>query len=325
MEFIAITAKGIEDIAMDEINSLLKAKPKKIKPGRILFSSKTPLQSLKLSSILRVYSLHKKFNFKSLKDLLKKAEKINFDFVNDPFVVRCYREGIHPFLSQQVSIQLGDIIFKQGHSVDLKSPQTVVYAEIIGKTCFLGELLFDNLQKRDYRLRRSPGSISSIIAYSLLKFAKWKKKEVLVDPFCKDGVIPIEAALLGGKNIFGFDDSLNNVRNARINAKLAGVDINLGKAEINWLDTKFEHGSVDKIITFPPFPSKTKKQEEIENIYKDFFYQASYVLKKKGSITLISPYTKLLLKCADSYGFNPLLAREIFQGKSNYFVIVLKP
>ena len=63
------------------------------------------------------------------------------------------------------------------------------------------------------------------LAAALIKIANPKPEESIFDPYCKDGVIVIEAALLGSKEIYAQDVVENNIRNAKINAKMAKVNI----------------------------------------------------------------------------------------------------
>ena len=85
--------------------------------------------------------------------------------------------------------------------------------------------------------------------------------------------------------IHNIDSSMKYLNYAKKNSKIAGADkkINFSRKEIEWLDTKFDKGSVDKIVTKLP----SLKQKDINNIYNDFFYKSEFILNKKGKIVLI--------------------------------------
>jgi len=324
MKSVAVTLKGIESIAGEEIKEIAKTKTRKIIDGRVLFETKNLKPLEKARTIEKLYRYLDHFSFKKKEDIYKKAKKIKYP-IKKNFVVRCYREGKHRFSSKEIEAKIGEIIFERGHKVKLKNPQTTVYVEIIGKHCIIGILHKKDMQKRKYKIRLNPASINACLASAMIRFAKVEKKHVLVDPFCKDGVMPIEAALMGIKNVYGFDESLNNVKNSRVNSQLAKVKISLGKAEVDWLDTKFEKHSVDRIVTNPPFPAKHRNKTEIEKTTKEFIQQAKYVLKKDGILVIVSPKTKFIDKYAKEYGFKLIKTINVVVGDSIYKGEAFKP
>ncbi len=274
MRLIAKTIKGLEEVTINEIKEKLKVDSKKIINGVVYFEAD---KIEELRSINAIYELISRFKFKNKKEIINKVKKIKFNIKGD-FVVRCNREGEHNFSSLDIEKEIGEIIYEQGNKVNLKS-NNIIYIDIINNNCFIGKLIKRDLCKRDYKLRISQNSINGCLAYSLLKIANYNKNEVLVDPLCKDGTILIEAALIKGKRIYGLDDNLYNIKNSEVNSKLAKVKINLIKANIDWLDTKFKKSSIDKIIT-SIFVYKRNKNNAIKNI-KELFYQSRYVLKNK--------------------------------------------
>ena len=71
---------------------------------------------------------------------------------------------------------------------------------------------------------------------------------------------------------------------------------------------------MDKIITDPPSPSKMVDIKEIEKVYRDFFYNAEHILKKKGIITLLSrkeEESNLFKKFAEEFNFKLLNTKEL--------------
>jgi len=170
-----------------------------------------------------------------------------------------------------------------------------------------------DLAKRDYRIFNHKNALNSTIASSLFYLTAIKNKINILDPFCGSGTIPIEFALkLERKSphefdsdlllynnfiedfdkeikfkkieykIYGYDQLLNNVKSAQKNSKIANInkEINFSKISIDWLDTKFDEKEIDYIITDPPTLSKKLNQKEIDKIYKEFFYQADFILNK---------------------------------------------
>lgn len=324
MKAIAVTIKGIEEIALEEIREITKAKPKTLTEGRLIFDIKSLKTLEKARTVTKLYKYLKHFTFKKEEDIYKQAKKIKFPIKKD-FVVRCHREGSHDFRSKNIEAGIGEIIFKRGNKVNLEKPKTTIYVEIIQNTCITGILHKNDMQKRDYKVRQNPASVNACLAAAMIRFAETKPKHVTVDPFCKDGVILIEAVLQGIKKVHGFDESLNNVKNARINTQMAKTEISIGKAEIDWLDTKFEKESVDRIITSPPFPSKHKNPQEIEKITKEFISQARYILKKDGLLTVIIQDPSILDKHAEANGFRKVKETKVLIGNTVYTLQAFKP
>ena len=54
----------------------------------------------------------------------------------------------------------------------------------------------DSLHKRGYRIKAGLAPIEETLAAALIKLVEYKKGDILVDPFCGSGTIPIEAALI---------------------------------------------------------------------------------------------------------------------------------
>lgn len=199
MKYIAISVQGLEQIAIDEINSLIRAKTEIINPGRILIET-NDIQTLIYStrSLIYIYELIEQGKITTLERIKAIAKKINFKpLIKESFIVRCERNGTHPFNSLDVEKSIGAIIHeKYKFPVNLNNPATTIYIDIKDENCAIGiDLIGYKLSKRDYRIKVISSSINPCIAFSLIKFAGWKEKESLLDPFTKTGEIPIEAAM----------------------------------------------------------------------------------------------------------------------------------
>ena len=304
MNTIAECVEGLEEITQLEIKETLKISSEKILAGRVKFKVKN-LKVLKnfmhnTRSSVKVYELIEKLEFSDIKNLEEKIKSIKFPKIKPPFVVRCERSGEHDFNSIDIEKLAGEVIISKNKNlkVDLKNPKTTIILDIIKNICFVGiDHTKIRLTKRDYRIRLIPNPINPCIAYSMLRISDIKEKDAILDPFCRSGEIPIEAAMFFLKilpnkksleiqntyrqknkklKVYCTDSSLNNIKSAEINSKIAGIykNINFGRMDIEWLDTKFKKNSVDKIITFPPYPTLNFPLKNLEKIYKELFYQA---------------------------------------------------
>lgn len=362
MEAIARCISGLEFATLEELDLLLGIKGQIVLPGFVLFKVKTQQEladfTYKTRSALSVYQLFSHFEFKDFQDLKNTFKKLKLN-LEEPFAVTCERSGTHDFNSQEIEKSLGEIIFTNSHlKVNLQEPKHLLLLDIIDRHCFVGlDYTGFKLNKREYRIKTHSQSLNPCLAYSLLKFSDWKEKESFIDPFCRSGEIVIEAALSaleipGGINLedkFQFTkfieyqftskpkpkkltihclDHLHlNLRNAEVNAKLANVAafINFSRMDVEWLDTKFEKESIDKIITVLPSISRTLTEKEAEKLYKEFFYQTTYILKKKGTINLLTKNLPLTQKTAEAHSLKPSKKLSFEQGKEQlHFLIYTK-
>lgn len=382
MKAIAITHKGIEDIAALEIKELIKANSK-INETVVLFEPKNMIDLCKLAykaqSITRVVYLFDEFKIQTdfneiLKTIEKRIKKINLDKWLDKdnsFKVLCRHLTNNNFSSQDMEKEAGAFIIENikqkkeyNQKVDLENPDLIFYIYIFNERCYLGiDFCGFDLSKRDYKIFSSASDIKGTIAYSLLRIAGYEKQKKLLDPFCSSGVIPIEAALYSRgivnyyrKDNFAFlklkpyeknnfeglfnklnkednknklsisasDQQLYHIRSAKKNAKIAAVnkDIEFSRADIEWLDTRFDKNEIDLIVAKPLFSKydllKTKKT------YDEFFYAAKYILSEKGKIVLISRAAELLKQSAEKHGFKIAEERNVWQGQQRLQIIVFK-
>ena len=115
--------------------------------------------------------------------------------------------------------------------------------------------------------------------------------------------------------ILASSSSMQHLRGAEKNAKIGGVNklIRFSRLDIEWLDAKLDERSVDLVVSYPPQFRSTAGNDQFaaaENrklavLYKNFFYNADFFLKKKGKIVL-------LLKSGVDKGF-PLIAAAAYK------------
>lgn len=298
----------------------------------------------------------------TLKNLERSIKKIDFgDWLkNRTFKVRCKRIGNQVYSTQDLAAIIGEyIINKTKAKVSMTDPDIIIYVYIYNDKCYLGiDFSGFDLSKRDFKVFTHPTSLNSTLAYSLLRIGEYKKGTIL-DSFCGAGSIPIEAALfINNKsphfykkdkfafhhfldidlkqfddkskiknkkiNVIGSDHLLKFVKSSKNNAKLAGIEknINITRMDIEWLDTKLDEKSIDLIITNPPSESRMQDSRKITKIFKEFFYQAKYVLKKSGKIVFCVQKDKSV-KSVLEY-FKIINEFSVWQGKMEMKVLILK-
>jgi len=276
--------------------------------------------------------------------------------------VKCKRIGEHNFTSVDLASEISKILKDYEFKISRKNNDLVFYIYIYkNKGYFCLDFSDRDLSKRNYRIFTKAGSLKGSLGYAVFRFSKYKHGETLLDPVCESGIIPIEAALntmnksvnfykkefvfqkidekykkifeledkkikKSVKGIYAFDKLLGNINSSKKNAKIAGVEknINFSKADIEWLDTKFEKNSVDKIVTKLPSESKNISKNLVEKIYQEFFYQAEFILKKEGVIVICSLKNDLLKESARKKDFKVVDEKKIFSGQQQYSVTIFK-
>jgi putative N6-adenine-specific DNA methylase len=376
MKALAITHKGIEDIASKEIKEIIGADSKP-EESCIIFEPNSLVDLCKLcysaQSIAKVSLLLKNFRFKDFKEIKKKIRDLQLNEWIDKdtsFVVRCKRIGEHKFSSQEVEATIGELIVnKEKARVSLEDPDTTFFIYIYNGNCYFGiDFSGYDLSKRDYKIFSHSLSLKGTVAYALVRIADYKVGEVLLDPFVYDGTIPIEAALFISKFsphyynkqkfafrklkqlqdikfdilfekidkescldknsfVYAYSNNFKYIDYSKKNSKIAGINkqINFSKIDVEWLDTKFDKGSVDKVVTLVPQLLRNTSSKEIEKLYREFFYQLEFVLKKDGKVVVITRSAiKLLTREAEKNKFKVAERRQIMQGKEVFDVLVFQ-
>ncbi|WP_099469966.1 THUMP domain-containing class I SAM-dependent RNA methyltransferase [Konateibacter massiliensis] len=166
----------------------------------------------------------------------------------------------------------------------------------------------DSLHKRGYRQHSAIAPISETLAAALIMLTPWNKDRILVDPFCGSGTFPIEAAMIGANiapgmnrsflaeswtnlidkkewyevvneandlichdvemDIQGYDIDDAVVKNARENAKLAGVDqhIHFQRRSVSDLNHPKKYGF---IISNPPYGERLEDKKDLPLLYQE--------------------------------------------------------
>ncbi|HLC58864.1 MAG TPA: THUMP domain-containing protein [Candidatus Nanoarchaeia archaeon] len=362
MEAIAECIPNLEEITKLEIKEILKKDSEIVLPGRVKFKIKDDKElanfTYETRSSLKVYKFIEKLKFKDLESLENEIKKIKFPEIKGSFAVKCNRKGEHGFSSNEVEKLFGDVINKDNKiKVDLKNPITIVLVDIINHDCLVGiDFSGINLSKRPYRIKLIPQSINPCLAYCILRISEVEKKDIILDPFCKSGEIAIEAAFYlknipvnklhleklaftklldfnykekinkNKLNIYASDSLLYNLRSAEINAKIVNInkEIDFSRQDIDWIDHKFGKNAVDKIITFPIHATKTISKNKVDKLLQEFFFQAEFLLKEKGAITILTAAPKDLERHTAKYKFKKEKEYKINYMNQEFYIIVFK-
>jgi 23S rRNA G2445 N2-methylase RlmL len=303
MKLLLTTNPGIEDIVKKEIEENFTAKFSRFMnlQGRVLVETgkKNLKKVFNLHSIYHIIKFVSQFEIsptqKGLKQIYEKLKKLYIEELENSktFRVTSQRIGEHDFTSIQVQKFAGQaIVDKYNKKVDLKNFDVNVICDVIGSKCFVGvQLTKESLHKRFKRIFNHPAAIKAPLAYAMLRLAEIKKNDILLDPFCGGGTIPIEAALVynGKINIYASDINEKFLKGAKQNAKSAKVGkyIKFKIANARKLN-KFYNIKIDKIVTNPPYGVRMSKRKNLKSLYLDFLNSVEKILSEDGKIVMIN-------------------------------------
>src|SRR5574342_137118 len=361
MNGLVLTHIGIEEVSTDEIKKLMSASNVKSSKCKILFSCKTEQDLVDLCyhgrTFTKVVLLLSEGKITEMPDesLLKELNQ----FTDKTAVVKCERTGKHDFTSFDVEQVLNSALVKLYNvQIDHKNPQTTFFLLIEDEKYYFGvDFAGIDLGRRDYRIFLGTDSLKGTIAASMLTIAGYDSKQALLDPFCRHGIVPIEAALLSTNTsphkfakeklacsklpnlkftlkdkenefkgtIIAMDDNFKHVSAAKKNAKIAGVvkSIEFSRADMQWLDAKFGKNFLDRIIALPVQSGRSIAEKTVEKIYHQFFYQAEFILKKSGKNCIcIKRGVELLKSKAEEFKFSVESERKVMQGQEELTILV---
>ena len=168
---------------------------------------------------------------------------------------------------QKIAKQLGKIITaKKEIKFDYKNPDVIIVVFFNGESYFIGlDVMGTELDQRHYRVFPHSASFKGDFAYFFLRKSGFVKGNSFLMDFCKDGSIPIEAAIYESgslvqdldetysfekidlfkgcqkpifikndvNNIIAVDETMQNTNAARKNAKLANVNVDIRKYDLH--------------------------------------------------------------------------------------------
>ncbi len=196
---------GLEGLLKEELSTL--GIDGKVEPGGA--EVKTDLLGLyKLNLHLRVASRVllrlAEFRAKHPAEFLRKASKVNWeDFLDpkEPLKIRVSSRKSKLYHTGAVKQRLLRAIEKRcsfsPKETEFEDFGQSIVVRIKNDVCTLsinssGALL----HKRGYRKKSVKAPIRETIAAAMIKWSGWEAEDVLIDPFCGSGTIPIEAALI---------------------------------------------------------------------------------------------------------------------------------
>lgn len=207
------TNRGLEEIAIDEIESRLAVDATVYYPGMVrCTASEAAVYELNACSrsihrvlveLARVENIDAENPLAGIYDLVREIDLRRFLGPEQSFAVRTKRRGEHDFTSMDVEREVGQAIIDEYRAterrrppVDLDDPTVIFRVFVRGNTVIVtvdttGQ---HSLHRRRYREHEHHAPLRPTMAYAMCQYAGYEPGDRLLDPMCGCGTIPIEAA-----------------------------------------------------------------------------------------------------------------------------------
>lgn len=151
------------------------------------------------------------------------------------------------------------------------------------------------LTKRpNYEKILEKGELYPELAHILCLISEPNASDVFLDPFSGSGSIPIARALgFPFKIVYASDNDKGLVEKLKTKTKKDRGNFVVGHWDATRL-TNFENGSIDKIVTDPPWGLHSGIELNLERFYEDMLKEFSRILKKDGLLVLLTAQKELV-------------------------------
>ncbi len=314
MQLIVTTSPGIEDIVEAEVRALAAADgvevlavehPHDERPGRISIHLDQP-RTAAVALVRRMRTIHHILRplarLPLSEDAPMRALRGAVGGLDVPeladaerFRVTGYRKGAHDFTSIDLQRAVGaGLIDTYGTAVGLKEFDVEIRADAVDDHCDVGVQVTRRAMSRGaWRPYRPRTALKTNLAVAMLNLAGGDPPGVLLDPFCGSGTLLIEAAqtfprarLLGVEK---FDRPFSGVQE---NLQHFGVSATVTQGDGRFLDESMPAGSVDLIVTNPPFGVRLGGQVDFDFFYDRVLASAAHVLRPGGRVALLAWHRK---------------------------------
>eukprot|EP01135_Chromosphaera_perkinsii_P009743 Nk52_evm8s1869 gene=Nk52_evmTU8s1869 len=207
--------------------------------------------------------------------------------------------------SIEVAANLGAaVVEKFGWKVDCTNYELELFGSVSEAELAYGVTLFNDLHKRNRRDSCEwTTMLNPVLSYLLARMCKIKPGQVICDPMCGVGTIPIEAALnYPLASYIGGDIEEGPVRDALSNARLVGLEkkgvaIEFAVWDIEGIPLRKE--SLDCICSDVPFGVKHSSVKKLWGLYRRLLQFVEMCLKVNGKAVLLTSCKKKMLLALD--------------------------
>lgn len=214
---IATAAMGIEAIVGKEVRQL--GYEPEIENGRVLFKapiSAIPRANLWLRTADRVKLLIGEFKATTFDELFEQTKSLPWEQIipedgHIPVIGKSHQSQLYSVPDCQAIVKKAIVErLKQKYGIASYVPETgatfkVEVALLKDKATLTIDTSGAGLHRRGYRVKQGDAPLKETLAAALVLLTNWQPDQLLIDPFCGSGTIPIEAALIGQNIAPGFN------------------------------------------------------------------------------------------------------------------------
>jgi len=221
------------------------------------------------------------------------------------FRCTCYRNGdLHKFSSMHVIRHIGGKVQdKFGWGVKMKGYDIEIVVNIDNNQAYFGlALTKHSLHKRSIE-HFGPTTLRATICASMLQLADIQPGEIVCDPMCGGGSIPIEGALAFQNGFFIGGDN-HNLAAERTANNLKVFDRKIQADSLQWDVTNIplKDNSVDVLISDLPFGKRSGSKADNRVLYPQILLSMARVVKPKtGRAVLLTQDKNSMFKSAPKF------------------------
>lgn len=218
------------------------------------------------------------------------------------FRCTCYRSGqnCHPFGSMDVQVAVGGAINdKFQWKVQMKNSDLDVVFNVDVNQVYAGiKLTKDSLYKRNIQ-HFGPTTLRATICAGLLRYANIQPGDVVIDPMCGGGSIPIEGCL-SYPEAFNFGGEIHDKAMERCAGNAKAISKNGATDFVKWDVTKIplRDNSVDVFVTDLPFGKRSGSKSDNRVLYPKILNSMARVVRPtSGRAVLLTQDKNSMFKC----------------------------
>ncbi|KAF7989663.1 hypothetical protein HCN44_008337 [Aphidius gifuensis] len=205
--------------------------------------------------------------------------------------VTCERNGKHTFDSSKIATIIGGELQDQYHwIVDLTSYQLEILSRVNNsEMILLLRVTNESLHRRNITYF-GPTTLRATVAYNLISLAEPKPGEIIIDPMCGGGSIPIEAAIEFPEcYILAGDNHDKAIERSRLNFDALNKSFKSNLIQWNVAYLPFKDSSIDVFVTDMPFGKRSGLKSDNRIFYKKYLIELARVVKlKHGRLVLLT-------------------------------------
>uniref|UniRef100_V9KIT8 THUMP domain-containing protein 3 n=1 Tax=Callorhinchus milii TaxID=7868 RepID=V9KIT8_CALMI len=232
------------------------------------------------------------------------------------FRVTCNRAGDkHSFTSMEAARNFGGAVQDMFQwKADMTKFDVEVLLNIHDGEMVVGIALTEESLHRRNITHFGPTTLRSTIAYGMLRLCNPQPTDIIVDPMCGTGAIPIEGALefprcyylAGDNNVLAVNRSINNIssiQKQRMEKGRTACGMPLDVLQWNLCNLPMKTNSVDVIISDMPFGKRMGSRKKNWDLYPACLKEMGRVCRPEtGRAVLLTQDKKCFIKAMSKMG-----------------------